>query len=125
MAQSKFTFFLLLLLALLFLVFSQSIEGRQLKSEPKTHANRKVLGKETTNAGDGTSTYNCDLPVADEAATDNNNDVSPPTTTTAGIVESLSSPPRNVDNFRPTTPGHSPGAGHSLHNWELTHSMHP
>ncbi|PWA66105.1 hypothetical protein CTI12_AA329250 [Artemisia annua] len=25
-------------------------------------------------------------------------------------------PPSGVDAFRPTTPGHSPGVGHSIHN---------
>lgn len=25
-------------------------------------------------------------------------------------------PPRSAQDFRPTTPGHSPGAGHSIHN---------
>ncbi|KAJ9564538.1 hypothetical protein OSB04_000504 [Centaurea solstitialis] len=25
-------------------------------------------------------------------------------------------PPSSVDAFRPTTPGHSPGVGHSVHN---------
>ncbi|KAI3503101.1 hypothetical protein L1887_31537 [Cichorium endivia] len=25
-------------------------------------------------------------------------------------------PPAGVDAFRPTTPGHSPGVGHSVHN---------
>ncbi|KAK9053230.1 hypothetical protein SSX86_029862 [Deinandra increscens subsp. villosa] len=25
-------------------------------------------------------------------------------------------PPSGVDAFRPTTPGHSPGVGHSVHN---------
>ena len=29
---------------------------------------------------------------------------------------SLVPPPSGVDAFRPTTPGHSPGVGHSIHN---------
>ncbi|RDY13400.1 Precursor of CEP5, partial [Mucuna pruriens] len=38
--------------------------------------------------------------------------VSPPTPPTGDV----SPPGRDVDNFRPTAPGHSPGVGHSAHN---------
>ncbi|KAK9053228.1 hypothetical protein SSX86_029860 [Deinandra increscens subsp. villosa] len=31
-------------------------------------------------------------------------------------VEVVTSKIGKVDDFRPTTPGHSPGAGHSIHN---------
>nr|KYP66859.1 hypothetical protein KK1_013170 [Cajanus cajan] len=35
------------------------------------------------------------------------------------VADVSGSPPsagRDVDNFRPTAPGHSPGVGHSIHN---------
>jgi len=37
-------------------------------------------------------------------------DVSQPTPPSATV------PGRDVDGFRPTAPGHSPGVGHSVHN---------
>ncbi|GJT29234.1 hypothetical protein Tco_0909509 [Tanacetum coccineum] len=33
-----------------------------------------------------------------------------------GNVGSQPPPPRGVEDFRPTAPGHSPGAGHSIQN---------
>lgn len=35
---------------------------------------------------------------------------------TVGVSQTSSPAQRNVDDFRPTTPGHSPGVGHSLKN---------
>ncbi|KAL2348406.1 hypothetical protein Fmac_002406 [Flemingia macrophylla] len=51
----------------------------------------------------------------------NNFDSSISISTTNVAVADVSPPPppsagRDVDNFRPTAPGHSPGVGHSLHN---------
>ncbi|GMI68839.1 C-TERMINALLY ENCODED PEPTIDE 5 [Hibiscus trionum] len=33
-----------------------------------------------------------------------------------GQMEPRQSPPKNDEDFRPTSPGHSPGAGHSVQN---------
>ncbi|KAL4582322.1 hypothetical protein LXL04_006869 [Taraxacum kok-saghyz] len=40
----------------------------------------------------------------------------PPSETLVGSQTLVPPPPHGVEDFRPTTPGHSPGAGHSLHN---------
>lgn len=37
-------------------------------------------------------------------------------TTARVMVESQAPPSRQVEAFRPTAPGHSPGVGHSLHS---------
>ncbi|KAL5168465.1 Precursor of CEP3 [Glycine soja] len=64
-----------------------SIEGRYLKSG-ETIKHQMHSGISTTNVAD----------------------VSPPTPPSAAV------PGRDVDNFRPTAPGHSPGVGHTVHN---------
>ena len=81
----------------------QSTEGRQLKlgmkkGSPELETHIKIMGKETTKiAGHNISTP---LPAAP---------------TTQVVVESQTPPSRQVEAFRPTSPGHSPGVGHSLH----------
>ncbi|GAU39823.1 hypothetical protein TSUD_154530 [Trifolium subterraneum] len=46
--------------------------------------------------------------------------MSPPSVVVSGATGVTSPPPptpgRDVSDFRPTTPGHSPGIGHSIHN---------
>ncbi|XWS29869.1 hypothetical protein CRYUN_Cryun24cG0067200 [Craigia yunnanensis] len=44
------------------------------------------------------------------------NTQSPPSPTSVVIGATQAPPPKNVDYFRPTTHGDSPGAGHSLQN---------
>ncbi|KAL9327671.1 hypothetical protein ACSQ67_002674 [Phaseolus vulgaris] len=87
MAQNKFMVSFILVALIISWQGFQSIEGRHLKSEETMHT--RILA---TN-------------VAPLDA-----DVSPPTPPSAAV------PGRDVDSFRPTEPGHSPGVGHSVHN---------
>lgn len=93
----------------LILIFSQpfeSIEGRYLNSNEgkiKVHINEDVV-------------YS-GISISNVATLTN---MSPPSVVVNGATGGgdLSPPPlvRDVDDFRPTTPGHSPGIGHSIHN---------
>ncbi|KAK7406567.1 hypothetical protein VNO78_08194 [Psophocarpus tetragonolobus] len=91
MPQNNF-FLSFIMVALL--ILCQSIEGRYLKSDeimkPQMHMHSAI------------STTNNVAPLLA--------DVSPPTPPSAAL------PGRDVDNFRPTAPGHSPGVGHTVHN---------
>lgn len=87
MAQNKFLLSLVLLALIIFCQGFHSIEGRYLKSG-ETIKHQMHSGISTTNVAD----------------------VSPPTPPSAAV------PGRDVDNFRPTAPGHSPGVGHAAHN---------
>ncbi|KAL4644858.1 hypothetical protein ACB092_02G194100 [Castanea dentata] len=98
MAQSK------LIYAFLFLVFIlshqiQSIEGRNLREGKKSIESKtiqtqtKIYETETIKHG-----------------------VSPPTLPTVSVSQPPLPPNRVVDDFRPTTPGHSIGVGHSIQN---------
>ena len=97
MANLKFKIACFFLVVLIFSQEIQSIEGRQLdlgmkrgSSELETHV--KIMGKETT-----------------KFAEHNANKSLPPTPPTQA-------PSFHMQDFRPTTPGHSPGVGHSLQN---------
>ncbi|KAK4538995.1 hypothetical protein RGQ29_022334 [Quercus rubra] len=97
-----------LISAFLFLVFIlsqqiQSIEGRHLREETQT----KIYETETIKHDDRLH--------GDDKSNEEITSVSPPT---LPIVNVSQSPPTNrgVDDFRPTTPGHSPGVGHSIQN---------
>ncbi|KAE9596644.1 hypothetical protein Lal_00007581 [Lupinus albus] len=95
MAQDNKSFSFLILLALV--IFYQgfhSIEGRHLNSD-NVHG-----GVSTTNEDTLTQVSSPTLPSVTDGATT----VAPPP------------PGHNVDDFRPTAPGHSPGVGHSVHN---------
>ncbi|KAK7367521.1 hypothetical protein VNO80_09534 [Phaseolus coccineus] len=90
MAQNKFMVSFILVALIISWQGFQSIEGRHLKSEETIqHQMQRIL---TTN-------------VAPLDA-----DFSPPTPPPAAV------PGRDVDSFRPTGPGHSPGVGHSVNN---------
>ncbi|KAH7520154.1 hypothetical protein FEM48_Zijuj08G0114300 [Ziziphus jujuba var. spinosa] len=81
----------------------------QLQTRSKTHKNESTqtvskAGRELH--GDGTS----------EASLIAN---APPTVPPSVVIGSSQAPPppaHGVSDFRPTTPGHSPGAGHSIQN---------
>ncbi|KAE8715712.1 hypothetical protein F3Y22_tig00110160pilonHSYRG00194 [Hibiscus syriacus] len=90
MAQQNKHLSLLFLLVLVFFLQNQSTVGRHLLLEQK----------ET-----GTT--------VDKAAIANTQSMPSPPTAVGG---SQDSPPKNENGFRPTAPGHSPGAGHSLQN---------
>ncbi|KAK4393315.1 hypothetical protein Sango_1802300 [Sesamum angolense] len=103
MAQTKMIiafFFLAILLAQKI----QSTEGRNLKykikNEFQTH--RKIS---VQNSGSFTKESK-DLPRDCSIMTTCGNE--------AGFTPPPPPPPGHADDFRPTTPGHSPGIGHSL-----------
>ncbi|KAK8716692.1 hypothetical protein V6N13_043996 [Hibiscus sabdariffa] len=90
MAQNR-QLLLLVLLLLVFFLQTQCIAGRNL-----------VLDQKET----GTN-------VNKAAAANTQSPPSPPSVAVGGTQ---APPPKNENDFRPTAPGHSPGAGHSLQN---------
>ncbi|KAG7027066.1 Precursor of CEP3, partial [Cucurbita argyrosperma subsp. argyrosperma] len=88
------------------LIFSHFIDSAS--SRPlKTHTNHQLSARSAKEAHfqfHGQS-------VAEGKGTDGAVSTPSPPTTAAG-----SSPGRKMDDFRPTTPGHSPGVGHSIQN---------
>ncbi|KAF3961813.1 hypothetical protein ACB098_02G166000 [Castanea mollissima] len=108
-----------LISAFLFLVFIlsqqiQSIEGRHLREgkksiEPITiQTQTKIYETETIKHGGGFD--------GDNKSNEEINSVSLPTVPTVNVSQPPPPPNRGVDDFRPTTPGHSPGVGHSIQN---------
>ncbi|KAK8517543.1 hypothetical protein V6N13_127712 [Hibiscus sabdariffa] len=104
MAQNN----LLPVLVLLSLVFSleiQCIAGRHLILDQK----HKVETRDTPTLDpktNGVSINTC-------------NTKSPPPSPPTTVIEARESqapPPKNNEDFRPTSPGHSPGVGHSVQN---------
>ncbi|KAM7507080.1 hypothetical protein LguiA_017533 [Lonicera macranthoides] len=89
-------------------------EGRQLKSMKEQDFNtieeRRNLGKQVKTVGD--------IPNTDHSIASKKNTfpLSPTQTLGSGNIEA-----GNVDDFRPTTPGNSPGVGHSFeeHNVDV------
>ncbi|KAK7331098.1 hypothetical protein VNO77_25312 [Canavalia gladiata] len=80
----------------------QLIEGRYLKYEDE-----KVKHKDHDDVYAGNSATNAAIFA----------NVSPPSSSTMVHATGAAPPPgHDVHDFRPTTPGHSPGVGHSLHN---------
>ncbi|XP_021275344.1 precursor of CEP5 [Herrania umbratica] len=115
MAQNK----LLSILVLLLLVFFQEMQciaGRPLilDQKPKfqkvqTHG--RVLAKETEAILDGkVNLHGVNINAADASTQ------SPPSPPNVVVGASQAPPPKPVDDFRPTAPGHSPGVGHSIQN---------
>ncbi|CAL0314418.1 unnamed protein product [Lupinus luteus] len=95
MAQDNKSFSFLILLALI--IFYQgfhSTEGRYLNLD-NVHGGVST----TTNEDTLTQVSPPTLPSMEDGATT----VAPP-------------PGHDIDGFRPTVPGHSPGVGHSIHN---------
>ena len=108
MAQTKLTFVILFII-LTFFQELRSIEGRHLKlghinDIPKLHTHTKISNKETMSK---TAYANEAVPTAPKAPI-----------ATVGESETVPPPPSpgHVSDFRPTTPGHSPGVGHSIQN---------
>ncbi|KAL0377730.1 UNVERIFIED_CONTAM: hypothetical protein Sradi_3078500 [Sesamum radiatum] len=103
MAQTKMIiafFFLTILLA-------QSIEGRsfkyKIKNEFQTH--RKIYVQDSGNFAKESKDFPKDCSTMTKCG--NEAAFTPPT-------EAPPPAPGHADDFRPTTPGHSPGIGHSL-----------
>ncbi|CAJ2635429.1 hypothetical protein L195_g033345 [Trifolium pratense] len=83
-------------------IFGQSIEGRHVKNidESNLVKNEDIVHDKQAGIVDTTS-----------AAT-----LSPPILPPSVVVGDAPPPSHGVGAFRPTTPGNSPGVGHSTHN---------
>ncbi|XP_027346508.1 precursor of CEP3-like [Abrus precatorius] len=99
MAQNKFIFSMIFLALIIFSQQFQSIEGRYLKYDKGYKDHDEMHG--------GNSATN--------AATSGNVS-SPAPSTMVGATGAAPPHGHDVDDFRPTTPGHSPGVGHSINN---------
>ncbi|KAK7307617.1 hypothetical protein VNO77_40842 [Canavalia gladiata] len=91
MAPNKFFFYLILFTLIIFCQGFHSVLGRYLR--PDEGIQQQMHGV-----------------ISME------NDVSPPTPPSEVVGMPPAAPGRDVDNFRPTAPGHSPGVGHSIHD---------
>ncbi|KAK2410910.1 hypothetical protein P8452_71662 [Trifolium repens] len=113
MAQNKSIFFLIFLALIVFSQTFESIEGRYLKSNEVKQSLMKHNNANNENVVHGS------ISISNAAILTS---MSPPSAVVNGATgePSLPSPPttpgRDVSDFRPTTPGHSPGIGHSIHN---------
>lgn len=119
MAQNKLTF-VCLLLVLIFCQEIQSIEARNLKLEreqktPKLQTYNKALEKELKeiNPEKNTNLHRDEYTTVKEISASNASLTAAPSVV---VGQSTPPPPRDVHDFRPTAPGHSPGVGHSLQN---------
>lgn len=86
-----------------------------MKQERANEAYDKILEKEAKSPEPKSNLRRYDNPTVKAA----NANLSPPTTPSRGAVRETMpppSPPRRMDDFRPTAPGHSPGVGNSLQN---------
>ncbi|KAK8606839.1 hypothetical protein V6N13_052595 [Hibiscus sabdariffa] len=100
MAQNN----LLSVLVLLSLVFSleiQCIAGRHLILDQKQTRDTPTLDPKIN--GVSVNTYNTKSPPS-------------PPTAVIEARENQAPPPKNNEDFRPTSPGHSPGVGHAVQN---------
>ena len=107
MAQTKLTIAILILTLTIAFEF-QYVEGRHLKQRT-VHKNTsgKIKGRHgVIYANEALLTK----PVAQTPPTQSQ------TNTTGESQLQSPSPPHGAEDFRPTAPGHSPGAGHTIHN---------
>ncbi|XVE82767.1 hypothetical protein DITRI_Ditri16bG0032200 [Diplodiscus trichospermus] len=118
MARNKLP--VLVFLLLVFFLEKQCIRGRHLIMDIQSHNVHKVqtygrtLAKETGTVilGRKVNLHGVNINKAAVANTQ-----SPPSTPPSVVIgETQALPPKKVDDFRPTAPGHSPGVGHSLQN---------
>ncbi|KAG7993713.1 hypothetical protein I3843_01G018400 [Carya illinoinensis] len=122
MAQKKILIFACLFFVLIFSQETQFIEGRRLlvgKNNEfqmlQTHS--KIHKKETNKLGGKFRDVHHDMTATSDAITHEAILLSPPT---AVVDEGVAPPPpppthAMITDFRPTTPGHSPGIGHPIH----------
>ncbi|CAI8609254.1 unnamed protein product [Vicia faba] len=110
MAQNKNILSLIFLALIVFNQGFNSIEGRYLKSNEN---NQSLVKHNETNDDD---IIHVSLSVSNTSTLTN---ISPPNVVVNGATGEPSLPPppvHDVNDFRPTAPGHSPGIGHSIHN---------
>ncbi|KAK7814806.1 precursor of cep3 [Quercus suber] len=110
MTQSK------LISAFLFLVFIlsqqiQSIEGRHLRGGKKS-IESKTIQTQTEIYETETIKHSRVLHGDDKS----NEEITSVSSSTVNVSQPPPPPNRGVDDFRPTSPGHSPGVGHSIQN---------
>ncbi|XVE82769.1 hypothetical protein DITRI_Ditri16bG0032400 [Diplodiscus trichospermus] len=109
----------LLFLLLVFFLEKQCILGKHLILDQKHNVHKiqtygRTLAKETGTVILGRK-VNLHGVYINKAAVANTQ--SPPSTPPSVVIgETQAPPPKNVGDFRPTAPGHSPGVGHSLQN---------
>lgn len=105
MAQNKLIIFSMVFFALI--IFQT--QGRHLKSYESNDQNL-LKNHEDLNMnnmhGNSLATTNAATPI----------NGSPPPPMPPSAVGGAPPPSHGVGDFRPTTPGHSPGVGHSIHN---------
>ncbi|XVF15582.1 hypothetical protein REPUB_Repub09cG0166700 [Reevesia pubescens] len=116
MAQNKLISVLVLLLLVFFLEI-QCIVGRHLILDKhhnfdKVQTYSRILEKETRTILD----HKINGVYIKNAAVANTQSPPSPPTPSGVIGATQAPPPKNEDDFRPTTPGHSPGVGHSIQN---------
>ncbi|XWS33633.1 hypothetical protein CRYUN_Cryun22dG0099600 [Craigia yunnanensis] len=115
MAQNKLA--VLVLLLLVFFLEIQCIVGRHLMLDlnhkfQKVQTYGRILAKETGTILDRKINLH-GVNINKTAVANTQSPPSPPSL----VIGSTQAPPlKNEDDFRPTTPGHSPGVGHSLQN---------
>ncbi|XP_022774138.1 precursor of CEP5-like [Durio zibethinus] len=110
MAQKKLLSILVLLL-LVFVLEIQCVVGRHLIFD-RNHSSRKVqpYGKNLARIIPDPKINGVNIKAAVA------NTQSPPSPPSVVTGETQAPPPKNVHDFRPKTPGHSPGVGDSLQN---------
>ncbi|KAG6666279.1 hypothetical protein CIPAW_01G020000 [Carya illinoinensis] len=122
MAHNKILIFTCLFFVLIFSQETQFIEGRHLlvgkNNEFQTlQTHNKIHEKETNKHGGKFRDDRHDMTAMSNAITHEAILLSPPT---AAADEGAVAPPppparAMITDFRPTTPGHSPGIGHPIH----------
>ncbi|TXG48728.1 hypothetical protein EZV62_024603 [Acer yangbiense] len=94
-------------------------EGKKNEFPELQSHNKIILEKETRNINNAKQNNNLhgeEFPTV--RVTENANLMSPPAAPSVAVGDQSlpPPPPRHIDDFRPTAPGHSPGVGHSLQN---------
>ncbi|CAK8562392.1 unnamed protein product [Lathyrus sativus] len=110
MAQNKSILSLIFLALIVFNQGFKSIEGRYLKSN---EVNQSLMKNNEANNDD---TIHVSISVSNASTLTT---MSPPNVVVNGATGEPSLPPppaHDVNDFRPTAPGHSPGIGHFVHN---------
>ncbi|RHN42251.1 putative encoded peptide [Medicago truncatula] len=110
MAQNKSIFSMIFLGIIIFSQTFMSIDGRYLKS----NEGKQSLMKHNEASNDDIIHVSISISNAEIL------NMTPPNMVVNGATGESSPPPpppgRDISDFRPTTPGHSPGIGHSIHN---------
>ncbi|XP_020206960.1 precursor of CEP5 [Cajanus cajan] len=100
MAQNKFIGSMIFLALIIFDQGFHSTEGRYVKHNESNQHLVKCKNHDEVHCGiSATNVY----PLT-------------PSTSMVDATGAAPPPAHGVDDFRPTTPGHSPGVGHSVHN---------